>query len=483
MRSTAPEGESLLRERSEEHRVLASGGRVPLLLGVSATLLFFNLGTRVLATNDEARFPVLARDILREGHWLLPRLDGLPHLNKPPLHAWLIALAAWPTGAVTQWTAALPSVLAALVVVLTTYWIALRLFGAERALVAGLTSLTTVGVFSFARVPMPDMTFCAALTAALAAYVAAEFGRRRWALVAFYGLMGMAFWTKGPAGLMPLAVVGVYLGLTYGWSGLRRLVSAPGMLLLAFLVGAWVVLSVLASRAEQLVNDVVVADLLLWYVPTRAPGWHQALQPPLQALTILLPWSVLLPGAIWIAFRPVGPESARRTRFLLLWLGVVFVLVAVTREQRMRYYLPLCPPAALLIAGWYATLRSRRRALGFACVWVLVVASGLTIDSYARARHNARTDLDAASRELSRATRMYAVDVPELVFAFYLERPVTILPAYHDFEVRARHGDADLLIIAERAMPASLGDDLHQVATAVVDRRRLSILASGRRQE
>ncbi len=114
---------------------------------------------------------------------------------------------------------------------------------------------------------------------------------------------------------------------------------------------------------------------------------------------------------------------------------------------------------------------------------MLVVASGLTIDSYARARHNARTDLDAASRELSRATRMYAVDVPELVFAFYLERPVTILPAYHDFEVRARHGDADLLIIAERAMPASLGDDLHQVATAVVDRRRLSILASGRRQE
>lgn len=483
MRSTATEDRPLPREWPERHGVIASGGRVALLVGVSAALLFFNLGTRVLATNDETRFPVLARDILREGHWLLPRLDGIPHLNKPPLHAWLIALAAWPTGAVTQWTAALPSVLAALAVVLTTHWIGLRLFDAERALVAGLTALTTVGVFSFARVPMPDMTFCAAITGALAAFVAAEFGGRRWALVAFYGLTGMAFWTKGPAGLLPLAVVAVHLGLGYGWSGLRRIVSAPGMLLLALLVGAWVVLSVRASRTEQLVDDVVIADLLLWYVPTRWPGWHQVLQPPLQALTILLPWSVLLPGAIWIAFRPADPESARRARFLLLWLGVLFVLVAVTREQRMRYYLPLCPPAALLIAGWYATLRSRRRALGFACVWVLVVAGGLTIDSYARTRHNARTDLDAASRELSHATRIYAVDAPQLVFAFYLERPVTILPAYHDFEARTRHGHEEHLIIAERAIPASLGDDVHRVATAVVDRRRLSILASGRRTE
>ena len=483
MRSAGTQDGSLPCEWPERHSVIASGSRIALLLGVSATLLFFKLGTRVLATNDEARFPVLARDILREGHWLLPRLDGLPHLNKPPLQAWLIALAAWPTGAVTQWTAALPSVLAGLVVVLTTYWIALRLFDAERALVAGLTALTSVGVFSFARVPMPDMTLCAALTAALAAYAAGEFGGRQWALVTFYGLIGMAFWTKGPAGLMPLAVVGVYLGLTYGWSGLRRLVSAPGILLLALLMGSWVVVIALASRTEQFVNDVVITDLLLWYVPTRGSGWRQLLQPPLHALAILLPWSLLLPGAIWAASRSADSDSARRTRFLLLWFWVVFMLVAVTREQRMRYYLPLCPPGALLIAEWYGTLRSRRRALAFACAWMLVAAGGLTIDSYARVRHDARTDLAEASRELSRATRVYAVDAPELVFAFYLERPVTILPTYHDFEARARQGYAEHLIIAERAMPASLGDNVHWVATAVVDRRRLAILASGPRKE
>ena len=130
---------------SARYSLFTFGGLVVLLLGVRATLLFFDLGSRVLSTNDEARFPMLARDILSEGPWLLPRLDGIPHLNKPPLHAWLIALASWRTGAVTPWTASLPSVLAALVVIFATYRVARRLFDPATALVAGLTVLPPAG--------------------------------------------------------------------------------------------------------------------------------------------------------------------------------------------------------------------------------------------------------------------------------------------------------------------------------------------------
>src|SRR6266403_1608340 len=259
MRSTAPEGESLLRERSEEHRVLASGGRVPLLLGVSATLLFFNLGTRVLATNDEARFPVLARDILREGHWLLPRLDGLPHLNKPPLHAWLIALAAWPTGAVTQRTAVLPSLLAGLALVAGTYWIGRRVFDVEVGLTAGLIAVTTAGVFSLARSPVPDMTLSLALVAAMGAFVAAEFEKRPGALIAFYGLVGVAFWIKGPVGLLPFVIAALYEMATYGWAGPLRLASPAGLALLGVAVVAWSGLALGAGRGTM-VTEVVVND-------------------------------------------------------------------------------------------------------------------------------------------------------------------------------------------------------------------------------
>src|SRR5437870_13859254 len=136
---------------------LAGWAPLAVVLAVSAALLGFDLCARVLATNDEARFPMMARDIVSNGHWLLPEISGVPMLNKPPLHAWLIALSAWPTGGVSQWTAAVPSLLGALGLIALTYWLAHRLFGTRAGLAAGMIVATTAGVFAFARSAVPDM--------------------------------------------------------------------------------------------------------------------------------------------------------------------------------------------------------------------------------------------------------------------------------------------------------------------------------------
>src|SRR5712691_575821 len=162
--------------RTVAHSSCRRAGAV--LMALSAALLFFDFGAHVLSTNDETRFPLMARDILARGHWLLPEIHGAPMLNKPPLHAWLIALAAWPTGAVTQRTAVLPSLLAGLTLVAGTYWIGRGVFDVQVGFTAGLIAVTTAGVFSLARSPVPDMTLSLALVAAMGAFVAAEFGRR-----------------------------------------------------------------------------------------------------------------------------------------------------------------------------------------------------------------------------------------------------------------------------------------------------------------
>src|SRR5207244_11548194 len=156
--------------------------RLALLLAVSVVILSFNFGSRLLLTNDDTRFPVMARDVLAHGHWLLPALpDGQPHLAKPPLVVWLLTLASWPTGSVSVRTAVLPSLLEALGVVLVTYWIGRRLFTPNVGLAGGLVTFTTVGVFSLAHSAMPDMALLLALTSAMAAYVAMEFdGLRTW---------------------------------------------------------------------------------------------------------------------------------------------------------------------------------------------------------------------------------------------------------------------------------------------------------------
>jgi 4-amino-4-deoxy-L-arabinose transferase-like glycosyltransferase len=168
---------------------LSSGGdgaqrrvawRLALVAVVGAAVLSFNFGLHHLITNDDTRFAVLARDALVNGHWLTPALpDGTPHLMKPPLQAWLIALASWWTRSVTVRTAVLPSVLGAIGVVLVTFWLGRRLFGPDAGLVAGLTVATSLGIYQMAHSSMPDMTQLVAGLGAIAVYVASEFGGRR----------------------------------------------------------------------------------------------------------------------------------------------------------------------------------------------------------------------------------------------------------------------------------------------------------------
>src|SRR5262245_3661303 len=140
-----------LMPRRREEPMRRSWGRFALIAAVAALLLSFNFGSRGLLTNDDSRFPVMARDVLSNGHWSLPALpDGTPHLMKPPLVVWMIALASWPFGAVSVRTAVLPSLLAAFGVVLVTYWLGRRLFDPDAAVVAALTLITTLGIYSMA---------------------------------------------------------------------------------------------------------------------------------------------------------------------------------------------------------------------------------------------------------------------------------------------------------------------------------------------
>ena len=453
------------------------GGRrasVVVLLAVSAALLFFDFGTRVLATNDETRFPMMARDILARGHWLLPEINGVPMLNKPPLHAWLIALAAWPTGAVTQRTAALPSLLAGLGLVAGTYWIGCRAFDADVGFTAGLIAVTTAGVFSLARSPIPDMTLSLALVAALGAFAAAEFEGRRGALTVFYLLVGIAFWIKGPVGMLPLAIALVYDLATYGWPGPWRLASRVGLALLTLLVVTWSGFALGVGR-RTMVNEVVMNDYVRAYFLAGPSGRRGLLEPVTHALTILLPWSLLLPIALGWALRGVEPARRSGTRLALVWATVVFVAVALSHRQRWRYYLPLCAPIALLLAAWVRNLRWPWRTRAFTAAWI-IVAVGLAVGQTTLTAGQSRaTDWRAIAEEAAKIPGpLFALEAPELVFAFYLERPVLLTPDYQTF---AQRPEARYLLAPDRNVPHfPASTRVRELADGLVAGRRFVLL-------
>ena len=436
--------------------------RLAALLAISAVLLFFDFGARLFTTNDETRFPMMARDIVQNGHWLLPEINGVPMLNKPPLHAWLIAIAAWPTGVVTPGIAQLPSLLAALGLVAATYWIGARLFEPAVGLGAGLIVVTTAGVFSLARSPVPDMTLALAIALTIVAFLMAELDGRPWALLAFYVLVGVAFWVKGPAGLLGLTIALVYEVVAHGWAGPRRLLSPLGIGMLVLVVGSWAWMASFTGR-DAFVDEVLAQDFGRAYFTSGSWGRGGVLPALGQALSILLPWVVVLPVALWSSFRLRDPSRRRESHLALVWLATVFVLVAFSHRQRWRYYLPLCTPAALLVAAWLGRIRWRWRTEAFVAVWLVVAMALVTGQVTVTARQARGTNWRQIAAEVTKARgTLFALDAPEIVFAFYLDTPVR---ATQDYATFVRQPNAtDLLIPARklRDLPQSL--ELHHVA-------------------
>src|SRR5919204_3991516 len=182
--------------------------RVPAALVIGAVvfvLTITDLGRRPFTNNDEARFPVLAQQMIDSGQWLLPSLNGAPYVNKPPLVAWLIALASSLFGHVSPWTAALPSALAGFITVLIVYRLGTELWNVTAGRYAAIIAATTQGLYLYERLAMPDMLLTMFSTASVWALMRMHRRPGGYAWLGFYAALAGGFWVKGPAGLIPLA--------------------------------------------------------------------------------------------------------------------------------------------------------------------------------------------------------------------------------------------------------------------------------------
>lgn len=98
--------------RLERRRALFPSLAIPALVAYCSFLFFYGLGAGQLYRTEGLR-AIIAAEFLRTGNWIVPTLYGEPLLTKPPGMYAAIALVSWPQGQVTEWSARLPSALAA----------------------------------------------------------------------------------------------------------------------------------------------------------------------------------------------------------------------------------------------------------------------------------------------------------------------------------------------------------------------------------
>jgi 4-amino-4-deoxy-L-arabinose transferase-like glycosyltransferase len=318
-----------------------------LVVALGAALVLPPVAQRLIVTSHEARFALVAGD-MRERHvWFDARLRGQPYRNKPPLYPWAIVACSWWTGRVTEGAARLPGALATIATALGMFLLADRLFDRRAGLWAAAILGTSYGVFAHSQMIVPDMLMIAfGIFAGYAFWHAVTDPASRGAMVAFYAMLGLGVFVKGPAGLLPLAVAVVWLWTEHGVSGLRRLWSLAGAALFVALCLAWVI-PFLSLGSERFVSNVMWTDWVRYYFRAPRPA---AIGGQLVDFVVgFAPWTLLVPFAVVEAARR---RSEPAVRFAILWLGVQFVLIMASTNQRVRYLLSLYPGTALLVARW-----------------------------------------------------------------------------------------------------------------------------------
>jgi 4-amino-4-deoxy-L-arabinose transferase-like glycosyltransferase len=333
-----------------------------LVLGALLALMLPHLGAAPLE-RAEIYFLDVARAMVESGDWLVPRYQGELFFDKPPLTYWLMALTFLGLGP-EPGAARLVPVVAALGVVLATVWLGALLFDRRTAVLGALVLGTTLTFLSFARVAMSDMPLAFLTTLAVALGVRSFApDPPPWIVPALGAVLGLGFAAKGPIALVVAGLALLLLGVEHRR---RPLPVGPGRALAALVTFVvlglgWYALVFLRLGAAPLAHFFLRENLQRFagdaYDAGQGPWFYAAAY-----LADGVPWSLLLPLALWRLLRRDGgdPEGRAAARFLAAWIGLVVVLLTLSRGKLDYYLLPLYPAVSLLIGRFLAAVPWRR---------------------------------------------------------------------------------------------------------------------------
>ncbi|MDR3481233.1 MAG: glycosyltransferase family 39 protein [Burkholderiaceae bacterium] len=327
---------------------------IPLWLVWAVALAFVlsALGGYGILDNNEGLYAEIPREMLASHdwrHWVIPHLNGLPYMEKPPLLYWLTALSFALFG-VAEWSARLVPALASLTCVLSLLRFGDALQRPQAGRLAALMFISGLGVMAMSRTLMFDMLLTACLSAALMNAYLYHIRREVAKLRHAYAWLALALMAKGMVALVLFGAVLFFLLLpTLRSVGLlqtcRDWLEPRAVLIFVAIAAPW---HIAASLVEPIFPwFYFINEHVLRFLGKREPhdyysgAWWYYL--PRMAI-YLFPWSFLLPGLLQRAQRHNEPSSLSRFLLLAWLLPLLFFSVS---SAKANYYLIAVMPFAV----------------------------------------------------------------------------------------------------------------------------------------
>jgi 4-amino-4-deoxy-L-arabinose transferase-like glycosyltransferase len=345
----------------------------------------------------------VARNMLASGDWVTARLDGVAYLEKAPLNYWMIAVSYRIFG-VHDWAARIPLALAVVFLCWITYRFGRWAFDETAGLYAGIALSTSVGLFLFTRILIPDAILTLAITGAIWTWLRLldpdEENRLRWSVV-LGCCLGTGLLLKGLiAVVFPVMAALVYMALTrtlFSGKAWRRLHLGLAIAVALAIAVPWYALATLRNPPYLVFSlhrgpgeyrgffwFYFFNEHLLRFLGLRYPRdydtvprfWFWVLN-----LVWIFPWSFYLLSAPALDYRPTS-RAGRARLMAACWIGVVMLFFTFSTTQEY-YSMPIYPALALLAGSVLSSggrwVRAGTYALLSVCTILFAVLSVLLV--------------------------------------------------------------------------------------------------------
>lgn len=324
-------------------------------------ITFFVNNSVIVPDIMESRNIITAREMVYDGHWMIPTMNGELRLEKPPLPTWLTAVAEMVSSDDVGLQRAVAG-LAAVLMVVFFYLLAVEFMHNKRyAFFSTLLLCTCYSIILMGRTASWDI-YCHAFMLGAIYYLFKAFAARGPALLNFFlsGLfLGLSFMSKGPVSfyalLLPFLIAYIYFyrpSLKGKWRGFIVL------LVTCLAVSSWWYLYIYLFH-EDAMRYVIHKESGAW-VDHNVRPWYYYWKFFLEAGV----WSLLLLTALFLPLWSVRERGKREYLFPLVWLLLDVVLLSLMPEKKSRYLLPILIPASYvmgyLIVVWNERLASYR---------------------------------------------------------------------------------------------------------------------------
>ena len=407
-----------------------------------------------ITAREEASYGHSAISLARGGDWLNPRFMGRLALPNPPLLVWTAALSARLLG-ITRLALRLPVVLlAALAIGLIFLWGA-EMSGITAGASAALLVLGNHLFHTLATLCMADSLLLAFTSAAVYALYADPWLESRAALGGFVAATAAAVLTGGIAGLVPVAVLGLYCLVA-------RPNQRPNLSRAALAAGLAIALS--------------APCLLATPIPafSAAPPPQSASGGPVLFYLLRLAATdpILFSGAIVALPAFAGALRARHAGPVLLacWLALATAATVICHYPSAACLLALVPALALVAAchGAFAERRHASWMLAMICASLLAKAAlpgapwGL---DYRAGTFNPVAPALSRYCETRPTAGLIVVDTADGLYASLLPIPLRYAPSPGEFQALLRANPYSDFLIPERYRSV-IADTAHEYVFA-----------------